>query len=504
MLRQLQEILPHLTQAYNVRWRVSSGDTAGKREAKYNTVRAPLPDNLFREHFEGVKAVSVQPIRDDGETCQWGAIDIDSYGESNLLDQVREAMRLFQIPGYVELSKSGGVHIYFFLTKPVMAKPFRRALKKLAVWIGHPQAEIRPAQDQINVSEGDVGSFIVLPGFGIGLEAALELFQSNQVTPEQFNAITEEGDFIDGPPCLYPLQRLNERRGDWSQRNLFLYQLAVFFRYKFPSDWQRRLREYNEQVIRPSLSPDEVEPLITQLEKNARCHYRCKDEPFAGVCNKGACTVRKYGVAAREGVASLISAEGVTVIDTDPPTWFVTLQNPSSQDTVRVKLTTAQLQSVAAFKKRCIEVLKIIPTLPPQAEWEAVIGRLLENVEVVPVPFEMTEEARVLDLLYKFCLTSVKTGELEGLLRGRVFVEQSEDGIGAKFRLIDFISFLERYKYKGVATKDMYSTLQELARGGHVRMEKVSIAPLTLDVWHVDIKSRYLELKLELDMKDQS
>lgn len=499
---ELKQVLPFLSRAYNIRWGLSGTNAQGKQAAQYRTIRETLPESVLLDHFNGKTAVSVQPLLDDGQTCQWGAIDIDSYGNDGLVREVSRAVELFGIPGVVEPSKSKGAHVYIFLDRPVLAAPFRKALKKLAVWVGHPNAEIRPAQDSIRVEEHDVGSFMVLPFYGAGVTKAIEVITANIVTVEDFNKLTEEGDLIDGPACLFPLQRIAEAT-EWKHRNNFLYQLGVFLRYKYPLEWKDRLATYNSEVISPSLSEAEVSALVGQLEKNAKCHYICNREPFDAYCNKAGCQLRKYGVAARESFAGLISPEGITVLDTDPPTWFVSLQNPLTQETARVKLTTAQLQSVQQFKKRVLEVLKIVPTLPTQKEWEVIVSKLLESAEVVPVPFEMTENARILDLLYRFCLTSAKSTKFEALLRGRVVVEKSDLGMLCRFRLVDFINFLDRYRYTGVATKDLYATLQDLNRAEKIRLERIALEPLNIEVWALDLDSQYLTLKTELDLEDE-
>jgi len=509
---EIRSLLPHLTQAYNLRWSVSQIGPKGKAEAKYRTYREALPDKLYAKHFEGKQAISVQPIMDDGVSCKWGALDIDNYGDPSLSSQVRRTLELFGIPCFVEPSKSNGAHVYFLLEQAVEAKLLRRALRKLAVWIGYPDAELRPAQDSLDVQSGDLGSFMVLPGFGMPEEKVIELLKANTVPLKKFNELTDEGQFIDGPPCLFPVQRKNERAGEWSSRNMYLYQLGVFLKLKHPSDWQDRIRKYNEDVVTPSSPVSEVEALIGQLEKNPRCHYRCKDEPFVSNCNKYACSMRKYGIAAREGAASIISAEGITVLDTDPPLWFVTLNSPVSNETVRVKLTTGQLQNVAQFKKRqlqnvaqfkkrCLEELKVIPTLPSQKEWEAVVSNLLTDVQVIPVPFEMTDHARILDKLYQFCKTAIKSSNPDDLTRGRILTEQTEEGLFiVRFRTTSFIDYLERYTRSKVESAALFNSLNELQRHGKIRAEVVEIPPMKIDVWAMDIESRMLELQLELDM----
>lgn len=500
MGREQNNLLKFFPHAYSVRRLAGGSDDKGKTKASYNTIRQPLSDSLFFEHFEGKAAVSVQPILEEGNICQWGAIDIDDYNDPKLIDRVRHAVSLFNLPCYVERSKSGGVHIYFFLNQAVVAKPFRRALQKIAVWLGFPKYEIRPLQDEIDFSASDLGTFMVLPGFGMGYENFKLAYNSCLVDIKEFNKITDEGDFNDGPACLYPLQRIGQTSGEFNNRNLLLYQLGVFFRYKFPADWAKRLTDYNSNIITPSLPGKEVAALIKQLEKNSKCHYRCSGEPFEDVCNKSACQFRKYGVAARESAESIISPEGITILDTDPPVFFVTLNNPLTAETVRIKLSSDQLLNVNNFKKRCLETIHIIPTLPKQKEWEAVVSTMLSSAQHLPVSFDMTEEARVLDAVYRYCLTTVKSSNAEDILRGRVWMEQQDDKLVAHFRQVDFTNYLATHRI-GLKSNEVHSTLMELVRMSHLQTEKIDLGGATVAVFKTVIHSRYLQLQTELEQE---
>ncbi|HWT40370.1 MAG TPA: hypothetical protein VN081_03850 [Dongiaceae bacterium] len=497
-------LLNFFPRAYSVRRMLGGTDDKGKAKSTYAAVRQAPATELLIGHWEGKHAVSVQCILESGNTCQWGALDIDSYDDPKLVERVRRAAELFKLPCYIEASKSGGAHVYFFLDQPTIAKPFRRALQKLAVWMGFPRAEIRPAQDEVDFAKGDLGNFMVLPGFGIGAEKMRSIIQANTVSVKDFNDITDEGDFGDGPACLFPLQRLGEANG-FNNRNLFLYQLAVYFRYKFPAEWADRVRSYNENIIVPSLPFNEVNALIGQLEKNAKCHYRCSGEPFEDVCNKTACQFRKFGVAARESANSLISPEGITVLGTDPPVYFATLVNPVSGESIRVKLNTDQLLNVNQFKKRCLETLNAIPSLPKQADWEAVVSKLMASAQLIPVPFEQTEEARVLDAIYRYCLTSVKSSRADDLLRGKVWLEQGADqGLVAHFRQVDFINYLSTHRVGTTKSQEAHATLNELCRLGHLLTEQIDLGGVQVLVYKTIIHSRYLELQTIIEQEKEA
>jgi hypothetical protein len=498
----VKTLLPHLTKAYTVRTGVADqADSKGKVQANYLCVREATRTSLFKDHFEGRVALSVQPITDTGNTCQWGCLDIDDYDHTNLEVKVRKACDEIGFKYYLDRSKSGGVHVYIILSSPTTAKLFRDGLRKISNWMGFPKTELRPAQDSLDLHAGDLGTPIILPGFGQPWEIVSAEIKKALMTPAEFLAVTDEGEFWDGPPCLFPLARKYTNTGDWQFRNMFLYQLAVFYKLKYPSDWIERVFKYNDEVVKPSLEDKELRALVDQLERNAKCHFTCKSEPFESVCNRTACQARSFGVAAKEGVGGLLSPEGITVLDTDPPIWFVTLTNPKTNETCRVKLSTSQLQLVSLFKKRCLEVMKFVPTLPVQKEWEAWVGQLLEGALVIPVPFEATEEARILDLLYRYCRSSIKSREMEDLLKSRAIVQKEESGMRVTFRLVDFRDYLDRNRSKGVTAKDLYSLMRALSDIGKVSAVKVSVPPLTIEAWTIVIDSKYLELKIEMDLE---
>ena len=58
-------------------------------------------------------------------------------------------------------SKSGGAHIYLFVSEPVRAKEMQIKLKEIAVFLGFGESEIFPKQ--IELSSKGTGNFLNLP-----------------------------------------------------------------------------------------------------------------------------------------------------------------------------------------------------------------------------------------------------------------------------------------------------------------------------------------------------
>lgn len=506
MLERLKSVLPAYAQAYSVRWSLASNTNPnGKREGKYKTFRQPPPDAVFFEHFEGVNGLNMQPLLDHedfpGSVCQWGAIDVDAYGQDGLAEKLEKRLRSWGFTPYCEPSKSGGAHIYFVLKSPVKAKSLRDNMVKIATWLGLPRksTEYRPAQNEVDFAAGDLGHFMILPGYGRPLADVVEALEECAMEAKTFNKLIDEGEMADGPPCLFPLL-LEGRQNNWTNRNKFVYQLSVFFKYKYPADFKERVKAFLEKEMTNDPLPEkEVDGILGNVEKNSKTHFMCTDAHFERVCNKTLCQSRKFGVAAREDVHSMFAIDAITQLETDPPTWFLTL-TVKGGESKRMKLTTQQLFNVRDFKKRCMEELRSIPTPPKQEQWEEFLTQQLKSAHVIPVPFEMTEAARVLDVIYRFVLSSPKSTEQEHILRGRVLTIPKETGITAFFRMTDLANYMERAKVRGISSADLFTVLNELQGMKKASQKVLSIPPIELDVWSVEIDSKYMKLQTEIDL----
>ncbi|MBT7357189.1 MAG: hypothetical protein HN809_12410 [Rhodospirillaceae bacterium] len=136
----------------------SSRAADGKSEGKYS-VEDDLID--FAAHLSGaLSSYAAIPLLDDGQSCKFGAIDIDEIGINlkALANDTRE------LPLSVCGSKSGGAHLYLFAEEPVPATLMQRILGEWAIALGYPNAEIFPKQ--VERSEAETGNAINLPYFG--------------------------------------------------------------------------------------------------------------------------------------------------------------------------------------------------------------------------------------------------------------------------------------------------------------------------------------------------
>ena len=166
----------------------------GKEEARYEIVRAPLTADLVQKHLDGELGVGSIPI-DETNKCRFGALDIDDYNLD--LPVLLAKVRRFKLPLVLCRSKSGGAHLFLFLSEKVAASEVRDRLAEFASVLGWGNCEIFPKQEELLAERGDVGNFINLPyqnakyttryalqknGNSLDLEKFLDLAEKSKVT----------------------------------------------------------------------------------------------------------------------------------------------------------------------------------------------------------------------------------------------------------------------------------------------------------------------------------
>jgi RecA-family ATPase len=132
-----------------------------KHRGKADTHAGPPTFTMVERHLAGVQRVGFVPIHRDG-TCRFAAIDIDDYK----LDHTALATKIerHRLPLVVCRSKSGGAHLYWFLTPARPATEVRAQLADWAALLGFSGVEIFPKQDRLEPDA--TGNWINAPYHG--------------------------------------------------------------------------------------------------------------------------------------------------------------------------------------------------------------------------------------------------------------------------------------------------------------------------------------------------
>ena len=304
------EIFTGLDRAYG-QTQSREKNEAGKLEGRSWLVKEPITRDKWINHLEGKEpSLGIIPI-DDNNQCKWGAIDIDTYDGFDYKKLIKKIVEN-KLPLIVCKSKSGGAHVFLFVSEPVLAKDMQIKLKEIAVWLGYGDCEIFPKQIELN-SKG-TGNFLNLPynhpefptryAFDDKGNALIELgmFIKHYETKVLSNlsmvvidkpvTAKKNEDFKGAPPCLVTLASQGFPEGS---RNMALFQLGIYLRERFPEKLEEKLDYYNSKYFKPPLPSREVLTIFKQVE-DKKYFYRCEEPMFKTVCEKIKCQSQKFGV----------------------------------------------------------------------------------------------------------------------------------------------------------------------------------------------------------------
>lgn len=457
--KELFNLFRGLRRAYGM-YKIEGKSAKGKVEGKAVTIQELLTEEHWAKHLAGEKGIGIVPIT-DRNTCAFAAIDIDVYNLD--LKKLEANIRKLQLPLVVCRTKSGGAHLYLFLTEEVSAKIIRKYMTQWAIALGYPGVEIFPKQDTLAGPE-DVGNWINMPYFDAertmryavhnGLALQLDEFvayaQSMVVSEEDLTFVEFAGtdELLKGaPPCLVTLALNGVPEGS---RNNALYNFAVLARQQRDGqDWQDLLGEFNNEYLNPPLPLSEVNALVKSLGKKDY-FYKCKDAPINNVCNKELCRTCDYGIGGSSQDPGVTIGE-LTKILTDPPVWIIQV------DSARLELETDDLLMQRRFAKKCVEVINVLPTPLKASDWGVLVNGMLANVREIEAPPDSGTRGLFMYYLESFCTTRAPANKKDEILLGKPFHDMGR----TYFRVADFMRYLEQQRFRDVRGNRIYSTMRD-------------------------------------------
>lgn len=447
-------------------------DAKNKRKSKNHTVHQPYTINLWESHLKGVEGLGVIPITDDA-TCNWGAIDVDIYPLD--LVELEQKVKSLNIPAVILRTKSGGAHITIYFKEMQPCKDVRNRMAELSFVLGLGEREIYPKQVKL-ANNTDVGNWLNMPYFnalGSGTER-YAVINGEEATIEQFLAYVEtirldsiedleipmiSTEMEDGPPCL---QRIIEIKAGPGERNSVLFNMGVYARLKYESDWEKELESCNHKYLTPPLSHKEVGAMIKSLEKK-NYTYTCNNVPISNFCNKDVCKNREFGIAAFEHIDVGIIVDSITKMTSEPPMWILSLEG------VRSEVETEELLDQTKFRRVCVNAINKIPGRMKSNDWDKFIRLQLAEIEIIDAPKETKASESVVSMLPQF-LGSVPEGFTQrDLTMGRWV----KNGSGYKIAGNSFMQYMTRMQMKYDARKMWLALLS------------VGVTTDPTGVWHI-------------------
>jgi len=443
--------------------------TAGNAPSKMvikdsaRTVRDPVTVDLWRRHLSGERAIGIIPIREDN-CCLWGAIDIDKYSIVHG-DIVRE-LAAMSAPVIVCRSKSGGAHLYMFMSEPVPAIEVQTRLRELASALGHGDSEIFPKQDQVLLERGELGNWMSMPYFGgdstqkyavqesgrgLTVRQFLDLVERTRVSRDQLARITFSrpvAEMSSGPPCLEHLASIGIPPG--SQNN-GLFSLGVLAQKMQPDSWESLLEDWNHRFLRPPAPSDGVATVVKSLRKR-QYNYKCSDQPISSHCNMQVCRARQYGIGP-SGATRMI--ETISILDTEPPLFFACLRTGGT-----VECDTGTLLDPRSFQRAVLSQLRQVIPLAKLDEWLAQVQRCMESATTIEAPREVGITGQLEELLERFCTDRHAAEERDEIVLGKPWRDDETGRVW--FRLRDFQDMLDRSRFRDLTRGQITTRIRHM------------------------------------------
>ena len=471
----------------------------GKAESKSMIIREPLTEALVQSHIEGKHGVGSIPINNDNK-CRFGCLDVDIYDLNH--NELQEKIQKLKLPLMHCRSKSGGAHLYLFLTDWEMAAQIRDYLSEMSIALGYSGCEIFPKQDTIIAERGDVGNFINMPYFNaempqrycfdkkteaMELDEFLDAVDKAKVSLSDLEGIRFAGDrklFTDGPPCL---EHLFADGPINNERNKTMFMCGVYDKLKFNDDWETRLEEDNRTLCDTPLPSHEILNLRKSLTKKD-WGYTCKDQPFKSYCDPVVCAVRKFGIGKDAPDAPEVG--GLTILLSEPRVYFMDVNGS------RIQLSTEQLQNQVLWQRACMEQMNMMPPTVKPAKWQRLINQLMQTATHLDVPEEATIKGQFKDHLRSYCTSQIRAMAPEEMEMGKPWT----DGDTTMFKLEGLIEYLHNRRFKVDNRGHVIQMIRDMGGDSmHHSAKKSDGKRTTIRCWFIPA---FEENKTELPIKE--
>ncbi len=453
------------------------------------TIKDKVSDTLWEDHLKGETGLGIVPIMDDSN-CRFGAIDIDVY-EGLDIQKIFDEISEQGMPLVPFRTKSGGLHLFCFTKEDVTATLMQSKLSLFASVLGFGGAEIFPKQTEILADRGDIGQWINMPYFDyensdrhawtlggkkLSIEEFFKMAESVWFRAADLEAFSVHlvSDIADGPPCLQQIVTTGFQSGT---RNDGFFNIAIYLKKAYPDDWEAHVDDYNNKYLDPPIQSGEIQQIIKSV-RNKDYGYTCNKSPLKDHCNSTKCRGRKFGIGDR-AEAPVLTA--LTKYDTDPPLWFVNLEGSG-----RLELTTEDLQSQLRFQRKCMEQGNIMPPIVKAPMWQSIINKLMEKLSIIEAPQDASPKGLLFEYLERFCTGKAQAKNREEVLMGKAWTDSGKHW----FRMMDFIDYLERNRFKDFKVQKISSILKQEMKGEH---HFVNLKGKGANLWSISSFARQTE-----------
>tara|TARA_R100001129_G_scaffold108969_1_gene74801 strand:+ start:82 stop:1713 length:1632 start_codon:yes stop_codon:yes gene_type:complete len=442
-----------------------------KQKPIYRWNDEDLTDQVYKNHLEGTQSIGVQPCTEDG-TARFGVIDVDphNYDEFDkkfFIDVIQQ----YKLPLIPVLSKSGGLHLYIFMTEFVPAALIKSFLSNLLpLFKLKPDCEIFPKQTQLTkdneTGQLNKGNFINLPyfkkeqrvainldGTAFNFDQFVQVLESNIVSGDDLKTITEsieqqdmegvDDEFTEGPPCLAKLSTIMKDPA-FDGKDRFMYNYHVFVKMKYPDTWQQKVMnapvKYFSGEHANAWDKQHLNQKLRSWSKQFK-GFTCTQSPISEHCKKGICVKKKFGIlAGSKGAYPVLT--NLKKIDLDPePEYEFDVTKPDGIGTATVHCKS--IEHLNDQRKRRNAISRAAGFPPPIIkgdEDQMVLEALYQTQKIVHPPIGTSPKEKLHDVLHAK-INGAKATNDSSFKSGTVLIEEN-------YAYFKFDKFYEKLKSK--------------------------------------------------------
>ena len=164
-----------------------------------------------------------------------------------------------------------------------------------------------------------------------------------------------------------------------------------------------------------------------------------------------------------------------------------------------IVLDTKQLHNFSMFQQRCMEVLNQCPPDIKKSDWVARLNGLLQDVQEINVPSDMTKRGLLQEAVYEFCRLSESASRLSIASNG-VYRNEEDGATEWWFTGRDVVIFIQEFKkMRSIKEAEVFTELKEMGAGNVSKYIDKSVG--NKKVWVLDIKELGEGLLVASDFK---
>ena len=149
-------------------------------------------------------------------------------------------------------------------------------------------------------------------------------------------------------------------------------------------------------------------------------------------------------------------------------------------------LETKQLHNFSMFQQRCMEVLNQCPPDRKKIDWVAQLNALLQDVQEVEVPADMTKVGLLEESILEFCTMTESTSRLSILSKGAYRHSEENKKDQWWFRGSDVVSYVQEYKgMKTIKNAEIFDELKNM--GGNNVAKWIDKTVGNRNIWVMDV-----------------